>query len=175
MTAGKTQLALLSRCIDWATTGETVLAVAAAGQKVSLKPAGKAFRMVALSRCKVPRRLSIVISPLRSLLAMKLITMGPPIVSSVVTVPGDKLDARLMALVTAFSLDPNSAGNMRLPVAINGEFGSDILPAICDQYAWPPVLGTMSIIFCNAPESLEVAARPPSTAAIEDSIPCLTD
>jgi hypothetical protein len=106
MRAGRIQFAALSLCIDCAITGEAVLAIAVAGQKTSLKPTGKASRIVALSRCKAPRRLSIVISPSRSFLPMKVITMGPAIVSSVVTALGDKLEARLIRLVTAFSQIP---------------------------------------------------------------------
>jgi hypothetical protein len=79
-----------------------------------------------------------------------------------------------MPLVTAFSQLPNNAGSRRLPVAIKDELGSATLLAIWD-HDMAPVLGTISSIFCNAPESSDLLAMPPSIVATDDSIARATD
>ena len=79
----------------------------------------------------------MVIPPSRTCLLMKLITTGAAMVSKVEIAPDDSPDSRLIAPVTVFSPLPNSAGSMRLPIAIKDEFGSVTLPAIWDQDTGP--------------------------------------
>src|SRR6185369_12364803 len=170
------QLNELSLCTAWATTGEAAdaAAVAVAGQNRSLRPAGRALLMVALSRCRALARPSIVIPPSRTRLPIKLTTNGAAMESKVAMAPDGSPDSRLMPLVTVFSELPNIAVSRRLPVAIKDELGSATLLAIWDQ-DMAPVLGTISSIFCNAPESSDLLAMPPSIVATDDSIARATD
>jgi hypothetical protein len=82
---------------------------------------------------------------------------------------GGKWCARLIALVTAFSPDPNSMARRCLPETINDESGSDTLEAICDQETAPGAPCAMSSILFRKPVSLDLLARPPNTAATHDS------
>ena len=97
--------------------------------------------MLALSRCSMLPRPLMVIPPSRTCLLMKLITTGAAMDSKVEMAPDDNPDSRLMPLVTVFSPLPNSAGTMRLPIAIKDELGSVMLPAIWDQDTGPGMLG----------------------------------
>src|SRR5260370_5932735 len=131
MARTESQLKDLSLCTAWATTGEAVAAaVAVAGQNSSLKPAGRALRMLAISRCNMLPRPLMVIPPSRTCLLMKVIATGAAMVSRVEIAPDDSPDSRLIALGTDFSLFPNSAGTMRWPIAIKDELGSVTLPSI---------------------------------------------
>ncbi len=80
-----------------------------------------------------------------------------------------------MALVTVFSPLPNNAGSRRLPIDIRDELGSATPLATWAQDTGPEVLGTMSSIFRSAPESSDLLAKPPSIAAMDDSMPRATD
>ena len=103
---------------------------------------------------------------------MKLITTGAAMASNVPIAPDDKPDSRPMTLVTSFSAPPNIAGSMRLPVGINGEFGSVKPAAICDHDTGPVVLEATYPLFCAARRCLRtLLAKPPSSAAIDDSMP----
>src|SRR5580704_4983078 len=106
---------------------------------------------------------------------MKLMTMGAAMAINVDVTPGPKPDWALSALVTALSESPNRPDITRLPADSKGESGLVTLLAIWDPVTTPYVPGTRSKIFRRELGSSDFAANPPSTAAMEDSMPRETD
>src|SRR5215467_1311552 len=106
-------------------TGEAPLASGAEGQSKSLKPTGRALRMVAVSRCRRLPRPLIVIPSSRTRLPRKLITIGAAIVISVDIAPERRPDSELSPLVMALVELPKRLDSRVLPMDITGELGSE--------------------------------------------------
>jgi hypothetical protein len=88
---------------------------------------------------------------------------------------GPKPDWALSAPVTAFSELPNRPDITRFPAVSKGEFGLATLLASWDPVTPLNMPGTRSRILRRELGSSDFAAKPPSTAAIEDSMPRETD
>jgi hypothetical protein len=106
---------------------------------------------------------------------MKLITMGAAMAINVDVTLGRKPDWALSALLTALSEFPNRPDITRLPADSKGEFGLATLLTIWDPVTSPNVPGTRSRILRREFGSSDFAAKPPRTAAMEDSMPRETD
>jgi hypothetical protein len=102
-------------------------------------------------------------------LLIKLVTTGAAMVSRLEVEASGKLCARLIALVTVFSPDPNNAATRCLPEVIKDELGSAALEAICDQETVSGAPGAISSILFRKPVSPDLLARPPNMAATQDS------
>src|SRR5215831_16564696 len=157
----------------WATTGVPVLTVE--GQNTSAKPAGRAFLISPLSRCKRLPRPRISIPSTRTRLLRKLITIGAAKANNLEVVLAPMPDAVLTASVTAGPVFPKRPSSRRLPAEIKGESASEAARAIWVRVVSPVVLGARSNRLRNAPGSSDLEIMPPSTEAMEYFRPCQTD